>query len=621
MPVQSTLGTFTVLKNLRFLQRITEKKMQRFGQWNWEPRAKAIRDEFVIRKMREHFTEDVVQATLRKRRSDQSDEAVIADFMKNEQPLHYIPRDYHYKRALRVVTEQMRPNRILHPVTVPDLRAYHHTLNVSAELPWTNPDWTFHPANYRDIDLEAGRTRLGLERSRRRLVKWKNGVKIPAYLRWKQELELIKDSAPSFHNLYNEIFVLNRHLIHEIKNGAPRFWKDSNPIPYERLKLHLRAHVVDEDKPDKVRAVFGAPKLLTLSELMFIWPLQATYQNSDTGRMFWNREIARGGWQKIMQEFHHARTSTYISMDWSEFDRRLLHELIDDVHEIWRSYFDFSRYEATTNYPNPTINDPHRIERLWNWTCASIKNTPIELPDGTVWQWTHNGFGSGYQQTQLMDSFCNMIMTYTVLSKLGVDIEHENFKSRFQGDDAILGFSERMFSLYGNNFLNRMRDEAAYYFNAKLNHEKSTIGDHPNSLYVLGYNQRYGIPTRTSEDLLSHLMFPERPQDLGRLAASAVGLCYASLGCDEAFYNMTKDIFESLTNGDHSKLDWKSLKWMKRAGMFEIIEQMKTSPFPELNQLREQGIHPVERSGAESERTWPLKGTGEDGEIVFLNKV
>jgi len=619
MQVQSTLRTFQVLHNLRLVTQLTEKRMQRFGAWTWDPNAKEKRDNYVIKKMRKYYSEETVQQVLRKRRSDSSDIAVINDFYSNEQPYHPVVRDHHYERAIRVVTEHMRPNRTLHPVSYPDIRAYPHTLNVSAELPWTDPEFKFQPQG-RDIDLETGKPRVNEERTNK-LRKFKNPISVPKYLRWKQELELIKDSAPSFHNLYNEIFDLNRGLVHKIKTRHPTFWNDNEPIPYERLKLHLRAHVVDEDKPDKVRAVFGAPKLLTMTELMFIWPLQATYQNTDVGKMFWNREIGRGGWHTLMQEFHSEIANTYISMDWSEFDRRLLHEVIDDVHTIWRSYFDFSHYEPTTRYTEPDLSQGDSIERLWTWMTKSIKNTPIELPDGNVWQWQYNGFGSGYQQTQLMDTFCNMIMTYTVLSKLGVNIESPHFKSRFQGDDAILSFPEQSFNIYGDRFLQKMSVEAALYFNAKLSEDKSMIGNHPNSLYVLGYHNRYGKPRRTDVDLLSQLMFPERPQDLGRLAASAVGLCYASLGCSKPFYDLTEDIFTSITINKDIELDWKALKWMKRAGMYEILEQMKSSPFPAFNQLIEQGLHPTVKSESERQRSWPTIPKGVRGEIIFLNKV
>lgn len=623
MPVQSTLRHFRVLRTLRYLGQYGETRWvsntPKHGDWRWEEQAKKVRDAYVIRKMRKHFSEEEVQAVLRYRRSDGSDEAVIADFFKNDQPTHYIPRDYHYQRALRVVADRMRPNRPIHPVSFPDLRAYDAELTTSAELPWTNNKWHFKPQG-RDFDLETGKPRVN-EFSESRLRKFDKGTRVKPYLRWKQELGLIKDSDTSYHNLYNEIFQVNRQWIHQIKEGEAPFWKDGLPVPHEALNLHLRTHVVHESKPDKVRAVFGAPKLLLHSELMFIWPLQATYQlNDNVGKLLWGREIGRGGWIKLLNEF--VPNNTFISMDWSEFDRRLLHELIRDVHTIWRSYFDFSRYESTTRYHDAQIPEPERIERLWKWMTSSITDTPILLPNGQLWNWTHNGFGSGYQQTQLMDTFCNMIMTYTVLSSLGINIEAEGFKSRFQGDDGILAFRESVAFRDNKNFLTRMKEKGEYYFNAKLSDEKSSIGQHPNSMYVLGYNNRSGMPFREEDDLLSHLMFPERPQDFGRLTASAVGLAFAALGCSERFHNLCQDIFDDQMlwrkGVGFKRRDWKALKWMKKAGMENILEQVKNAQFPSYLHTMSAGITPHTMDAKERDRHWPMIERGVRGEIVFL---
>nr|QDH87881.1 MAG: RNA-dependent RNA polymerase [Partitiviridae sp.] len=505
----------------------------------------------------------------------------------------------------------------LNPVSYPDLRAYPWTLNVSAETPWTLPDFKFVPEDLRDVDLESGKKRVYT--GPKRLHKFTNPISVPGYLKWKQQLDYIKDDSPSFHNLYNEIFVYNRGLIHKIKDKDAEFWNGDIPIPYHYLKLHLRTHVVEEGK-EKVRAVFGCPKLLLMVENMFIWPLQAFYTNNPSqGRMFWGREIGKGGWQNLINEFHSKRRSTYISMDWSGFDRRLLHELITDVHKIWRSYFDFSSYSPTTRYPEPGMN-AERIENLWDWMTHSIKHTPILLPNQEVWEWTHNGFGSGFQQTQLMDTFCNMIMTYTVLSSLGVNIESDDFKSRFQGDDAILGLPERKFDLYGRHFLAMMAKKAIFYFNAKLSDEKSGIGNHPNSLYALGYNNRYHKPYRTDVDLLSHLMFPENPQDYSRIAASAMGLAYASLGCSKPFYDLCHELWDHIVIQRGMTPDWRELRWMKRAGLNTVIESLENAPFPTFESLLALGLNYQPRTEAENQRLWPTEIHEIKGEIVFLNR-
>jgi len=166
-----------------------------------------------------------------------------------------------------------------------------------------------------------------------------------------------------------------------------------------------------------------------------------------------------------------------------------------------------------------------------------------------------------------------------------------------------------------------MSEKGMLYFNAKLSTDKTMIGSHPNSLYVLGYHHRNGRPYREEIDLLSHLFYPERPQDFGRLAASALGLAYASLGCSVPFYNLCKDIHHKLVIEGDYKVNFKAWKWMKKAGIDTILEQMRSGEFPSYSRLLELGILPYARTETENEHQWPTIPKGIEGEIIFLNRV
>jgi len=261
-----------------------------------------------------------------------------------------------------------------------------------------------------------------------------------------------------------------------------------------------------------------------------------------------------------------------------------------------------------------------RIERLWDWMCAAITDTPILLPNGELWKWNWNGFGSGFQQTQLMDTFANAIMIYTCLIALGVDVTSKRFWARFQGDDSIIRFFEQMFRIYGNDFLIMFSAVAKKYFNAELNVKKSFILGSPHSASVLSYPNWHGTPYRAEEDLLRHLMFPERPQDLGRLAASAVGLAQAALGSSERFHNLCESIFNKLVKRKGIKVKWTALKWMIRAGYYGTIDQLKRTEFPSILELTQLGITPKQRTGSDKQRIWrttPLKPKG----FAFVNDI
>jgi len=373
---------------------------------------------------------------------------------------------------------------------------------------------------------------------------------------------------------------------------------------------------------DKVRAVFGATKLLIMVENMFIWPLHAYYLNyPDRGFLLWGREIIRGGWKKIIREAQpNGPKNNWLSLDWSEFDKRLLHELIDVVHDIWRSYFDFTLYQPTSYYPHATPRDPRRIERLWKWMTWSIKHTPILLPNGELWKWSYNGFASGFQQTQLMDSFADAIMILTCLSSMGINITSEHFWIRVQGDDSIIAFKGILFQIYGPTALVTIKNAAAYYFNAKLSDSKSQIQGTSQHLSVLSFFNSYGMPYRHMEDLLTHLFFPEHHRTWPKLASAALGLAYANAGKHEDFHNLCEYIWNKIVFDKGILPDPSSIQWMSRAHIFPDfaeLEAFKTLQFPTHQELRALVRLHQPRTENERQRIWPTKA-GPRGGFFFL---
>lgn len=578
--------------------------------------------DWLTNRAKRHYSEKEVEKALSNRRSNSSDEAVIADFMSFEQPEHRIPRDDYFNKAIEEVKRIFDPGEPLYPISFPDLRYYPWKLPPNAEAPWNIPTFSFTPT-FRNLDGESESPKLYENLSK--LSNWISDRKVTTrqYLNAKYMLGIIDNGFPKFHNLYNEILQLNRGLVHQIKEGMRSFWKGETPIPYYWITLHSRSHVVAEHEPDKIRAVFGAPKLLIMVENMFIWSLQALYLNNPDkfGRLLWGREIIRGGWRKLFHEIHHHGPKlSYLSLDWSQFDKRLLHELIDEVHKIWRSYFDFTRYQPTSFYPNATPKRVERIERLWKWMCHSIKHTPVLLPNGELWRWTYNGFASGFQQTQLMDSFANAIMIMTCLGALGVKIDSDDFWIRVQGDDSLIAFCEGMFQIYGPHFLTMLEESANYYFNAKLNTKKSQISAKLSGMGVLSFFNQQGLPFRTDEDLLRHLFFPERDQDLARTAASALGLAYAACGCSKRFHKLCEYIYEKLVIEKGFLPEPEVLRWMVRANIFESEEQiieLCNKPFPTRMELRTNAWQHTPRSDGERERLWPTK-PGPRNRFYFL---
>jgi len=507
------------------------------------------------------------------RRSDGSDTAAELNFLNTDLPYHELNRDSHYQRALKVCELLFRPSRKLKPVAYPDLRYYPWTLSTAAEAPYTMKQ------------------------------KWKDHVNE------KHSLGMINDSRINFHNLYNEIFVKNRTLIHYIKSRSKKFFTEEGiPIPYYWHSLHTRAHLVKANEEDKNRAVFGTPKLLLMAENMFLWPLQKEYLNQKVkSPLLWGFETFKGGWSKLWNEIYSkSRPHTFLGLDWSGFDRKALHSIIDDVHSIWKSYFTFEYgYEPTSEYPHSKTTDTkEKINNLWEWMTYSVKHTPILAPSDRLYRWKWNGIASGYQQTQLMDSFVNTIMILTCLSELGVDIESPEFIIYVQGDDSLIAIPERIFDIYGKSFLDKIAEIAELRFNATINVSKSTISNNLNDIEVLSYSNRFGIAYRDETYLLAQLLHPERPtRSLGALASAAVGIAMASMGQSELVYKVCYDVWNHIVNTlGHQPKHTNLSRWMGQ----EFALFIDGTTFPTLLELKaQQDFRDKSRSESEKQKLWP----------------
>lgn len=514
------------------------------------------------------------------RRSADSDEASEADFLKTDQPRHHVKRDIHYLRALRVTEKLFQPSRRLRPIAFPDLRYYPWTLNVSAEAPYT--------ASQKTKDLLLQKQREGQ----------------------------IDDPYITFHNLYDEIFHDNRTHIHDIKFMSPKFWdlKTGTPIPYLWTTLHSRSHTVKSDKPDKIRAVFGVPKLLLMAENMFIWNLQKEYLNDNVkSPMLWGFETFRGGWMKLWNRLSVKQRNTVLSADWSGFDHKALHEVIDDVHCIWRRYFDFDKgYEPSQSDKfdySETETDPTKIQRLWDWMTYSIKHTPILAPSGMLYKWQFNGIASGFQQTQLLDSFVNIVYLLTCLSACGINIEADDFTVFVQGDDSLTTFNERSFETEGKNFLHRLSHEAKIRFNANLSPEKTSYGNSLNDVEVMSYRNRSGIAYRDPAEILAKLLYPERARTLEKTAAASLGMATALMGCSRQAYNACHDIFTFITLelGRHpSSKDYADLA---HGRMLPIVSGNPN--FPTFEETIAINFSLTQRSKSDKNQLWPTTPVGD----------
>jgi len=351
-------------------------------------------------------------------------------------------------------------------------------------------------------------------------------------------------------------------------------------------------------------------------ENMFIWNLQREYLNRGLGKspLLWGFETIRGGWMKLLNKLTSKQFNFVLSADWSGFDHKALHEVIDDVHDIWRSWFDFDQgYEPSksdTHDYTDTKSREEQIERLWIWMCHAIKHTPVKAESGNMYMWQFNGIASGYQQTQLLDSFVNAIYLLTCLSACGINIDSDHFQALFQGDDSVTAFPEMIPD--PKAFIEKLSKEAKRRFNADLSQDKTTYGPNPDYVEVLSYGNKSGIATRSPAELLAHLLYPERPRRANEHAAAAAGIAQAAMGSSHEVYNSCMDVYNFLVNELGIRPAWKT----ERPDFFRPDVPL-VQRFPTHQETFLANFDLRVRTEQDRQRLWPTIPTGNG--FHFLN--
>jgi hypothetical protein len=204
------------------------------------------------------------------------------------------------------------------------------------------------------------------------------------------------------------------------------------------------------------------------------------------------------------------------------------------------------------------------------------------MPDGTLYNFRHSGIFSGYFQTQILDSLYNMVMIFTILSRMGFDLDKVVIK--VQGDDSIFAIL-CCFILICHSFLTIFKNYASYYFGAILSESKSEIRDSYEHAETLKYRNSNGFPYRDELQLLAQLRHPERSTDPDAVAARCIGIAYAACGQLPRTYMICEDIYNYLTAHYSAKPRQSEIRFMFRhldMDIPEFAEEYQFSEFPSL---------------------------------------
>jgi len=439
------------------------------------------------------------------RRSTVTPEALIEDFKRSDMPQFKLTRDTIYSNALKELTDIMKPPTPIRPVHFTDLRQYPWNLSTSAEAPFVrDPHWA------------------------QQVEKAFNAKLLPS-------------RKLNFHNLYNLIFDYNRTVVHLIKEGR----REPGQFLYHRT-AHARSHLVTDDKPDKIRMVYGVPKLHIMIEVMLLWDYVRQLRQTHNPYILWGFEVLNGGMLKLNELLCSPKFSTLLFYDFKRFDKSLLFEMIDDIHQIWRSYSATDTfYVPTREYPHADYRFKFRIDNLWEFMREFVKYGPTLMPDGSLWRAMFNSLPSGLFQTQLLDCFCNLLIIITTLMEM--DLYSRDILLKVLGDDSIIGLLQHIPTNLHTDFHQRFSQIIWDRFRLQVAplSETASMSVHPHSVQCLGYRNRYGFPYRDEFELLAMLAFRERAHPASQLRGVAIGIAYASAGCSQTVYNICHEVFTS----------------------------------------------------------------------------
>jgi len=234
---------------------------------------------------------------------------------------------------------------------------------------------------------------------------------------------------------------------------------------------------------------------------MFYWEYIAwVKRNPGVTPMLWGYETFTGGWFRLNNElFCGLLQQSFLTLDWSRFDKRAYFPLITEILKLVRTFLTFSDgyvpTHAAPTHPN-WVEDDHalRLERLWFWTLDNLFKAPIILPNGDMYRRRFAGIPSGLFITQLLDSWYNYTMLATLLSALGFNPKQCILK--VQGDDSIIRLGVLIPPDQHESFMQRLLDLALEYFNAVINLKKSELRNALNGCEVLSYRNHNGLPHR-----------------------------------------------------------------------------------------------------------------------------
>lgn len=377
------------------------------------------------------------------------------------------------------------------------------------------------------------------------------------------------------HYFINAHLYHDRAVVHNIKlYGYPFVPTKDHKSNEERLhnwflthptELLVRSHLSTKDKL-KVRPVYNVSFLFLRIEMMLCWPFIAQLRRSDS-QMLYGYETIRGGMARI--EELATLYNSFILIDWKKYDHRAPYSISDiffqqylpskiAVDEGYAKIRNYQEHIHNFNMQARNINKdsikysehqtmpdiyPDKISNLLNFLHRWYNEMIYVTPDGFAYRRKFAGLPSGLMLTQPLDSWINYFLIIDSMYEFGLTKEEiSKFKIFVLGDDNIimspysLQHSQKLFEC--------IKSYTSKKYDMLLSFEKCKVTNLRSEIEVLGYRNNYGYPVRDTLKMVGQLAFPERHCAHDDMCTRAVGLAYASAGCDLEYFQLCNEVFK-----------------------------------------------------------------------------
>lgn len=232
----------------------------------------------------------------------------------------------------------------------------------------------------------------------------------------------------------------------------------------------------------KTRPVNMVDVWVVISELKFVNPLNKWikgYRYSSIGKD--DRSLTSR--VNSLRFLNHS----YISLDYSKYDSTIPSWLLHDAFDVVRCAFDVYDEELLSVLEEDFIN----------------KN--LLLSDGIIHVTHGNPSGSGF--TSLINGICNEIITETWAKALGYHVDYT-----IMGDDNLIYFKETL----ERHEVEEICSYITHNFGIVTNSDKTTSGNSDAYPEYMSREWRPNGPYRSMQEIVSHILYPERFRDYAK---------------------------------------------------------------------------------------------------------